>query len=116
MAYATKADLAAFTGLLETELPADSDRLLQRASELVDVATMGRIDPSVTEQAEAAKNATCAQVEYWLQVGEEMDIFGLKDGIAIGSFRTDSLPQALAPRARRYLFLAGLLYRGVGMT
>lgn len=113
MPYATKADLAAYLGVAEQDLPADADRLLQRATELIDEATLGRIDPADTDHADAARQATCAVVEAWLQAGEERDITGQRGGVTLGSLRIDELPQGLPPRARRHLMLAGLLYRGV---
>lgn len=122
MSYATKTDLSAYTGIPETELPADSARLIKRASELIDMATLNRIDTTDTEHAEAAKNASCAQVEYWLQAGEHQDVTGPIQGYSIGSFQVQFgagdnriSPTELAPRAKRYLFLSGLMYRGVGM-
>lgn len=122
MVYATKADLADYIGIEGTNLPVDAERLLERASELMDAATLGRIDQENTNHMEAAKNATCAQVEYWIQTGEQQDVSGPIEGYSIGSLQiqygsgADRVsPTVLAPRSRRYLFLAGLLYRGVSM-
>ncbi len=124
MAYATPADLAAYVSEAIT-LPSTQEqlRLLERASEQVDYLTLGRIDTGNPEHAEAAKLATSAQVEFWLDSGESVDM-----GSAIGSYSIGKMSinyggggagrqgtqGTLAPRARRYLFLAGLLYRGVG--
>jgi hypothetical protein len=126
MAYATTTELQAYLG--GASLPADAQRLLDRASDLVDYITFGKINVSIAYQEEAAKNATCAQVEYWMTMGEDTDISGSSyDSISIGTFqmttsssngsKTTSLgsKHGLAPRAGRILFLAGMAYRGVRM-
>ena len=119
MAYATTEELAEYLSVDEQDLPNDSDRLLDRASEIVDYYTMGRIDNTDTEQSEAAKKATMAQVEQWIEVGDEGII--KVQGLTIGDFQVQfgaggnrTMPE-LASRARKYLFLAGLLHRGVSM-
>lgn len=94
----------------------DAPRLLARASELIDSkarasfvlnkATDLPTDPAV---AAACRDACCAQVEFWLEVGEEHDIAGMANrGAAIGHLRLDALPPELGPRARRILSAAGL--------
>lgn len=117
MAYATKDDVALYTGRDPSDLPTDIDRMLERASELIDFVTLGRlVDNADTEALEAARKAVCAQVEYWLAAGEEQDITGPVQGVSLGSLRVDYGPMSakdLAPRAKRHLWLAGLLYRGV---
>ena len=117
MAYATKDDVAMYTGKALEELPADIDRLLERASEVVDEATLGRIDPANQAHLDAARLATCAQVEYWLTAGEQGAIVGGAPRMSLGSLSVDygsaGGPPVLAPRARRHLLNAGLLYRGV---
>lgn len=124
MAYATKTDVSTYTGIPESDLPTDIDRLIQRASELIDEFALGRIDLTDPEHVEAAKNATCAQVEYWIQgAGEGLAIQGTVRSFQIGNLSIDyGQPGGgqtgggeLAPRARRHLFLAGLFSRGVGM-
>lgn len=116
--YATLADLAVYLAVDLSALPTESQRQLNRASELVDQAVGGAIDTTDVTLAAAAMNATTAQVEYWQAVGEDVSIIGPNAGsVAIGTFRMDgaSLPE-LAPRARKYLLAAGLLYRGVSQT
>lgn len=122
MVYATKADLADYIGVEETNLPVDAERLLERASELMDAAALGRIDPNNAEHIEVVKKATCAQVEFWVQAGEQQDVAGPIEGYRIGgvqiqygSGESRVGPTVLAPRAKRYLFMSGLLYRGVSM-
>lgn len=114
MIYATVEELADYTG----QVVVDAERLLERASEFIDYVTLNRIDASKPNQLEAAKNATCAQVEYFLSVGEQIE--GPLQGVTIGSFQMQFgaganriTPTYLAPRAQRYLLLAGLLYRGL---
>jgi hypothetical protein len=123
MAYATTTQLQAYLGT--ASLPADAQRLLNRASDLVDFVTLGRIETTDTEQVLAAQNATCAQVEYWIEMGEDKDINGESyDSISIGTFQMVNSGSSsyslgnkhgLAPRAGRFLFLAGMAYRGVRM-
>lgn len=118
MAYATAAQVTEYTGV--DSLPDDIDRLIDRADELIDEAVLPNvIDTTDSDQATAAQNATCAQVEYWLNSDEEMDIINLPSYYTIGSYqvgsatRTQGQESKLAPRAKRILFKAGLLYRGV---
>src|SRR5690606_25303032 len=81
MAYATESDLADYLGVSLADLPPDADRLLKRASEDIDYWTLGR-----AMQCEATKLAACAQVEMWLEVGEETDIRGALASFSIGSW------------------------------
>lgn len=118
--YATPEQLATFTG---ATAPADADRLLGRASEVIDAAVRGSVyatSPTTglpTEPAiiTALADATCAQVEFWAASDEEDDILGPVQGISLqglqlqfgaGSNRTT--PTYLAPRAWRILRNAGL--------
>lgn len=116
MAYATEADLAEYLGVSEADLPTDAGRLLERASEAVDYITRGKIDPENAEHSEAAKKATCAQVELWLQTEGIGELPGTIKSFSLGKFSMDfgeaGMPD-VASRAKQYLFLAGLLYRGV---
>ena len=119
MAYATTTELAEYLGVQVADLPDDADRLLERASEMIDYYTLNKIDE---EDAEVAKKATMAQYEWWA----EFDEFGSQqffDEMTIGPFtarnrsggnRQGGAPE-LAPRARRFLFLEGLMYRGVNI-
>ena len=110
MAYATSADLATFTGAPET---ADDDRMLREASEDINDALRGAFyDPTDANIVLALQNATCAQVEYWRETGDELGVSGQYDDVMLGQLRlTRSGKRApkLAPRAMRYLRLAGLL-------
>lgn len=117
MPYATAQDVTEYTGI--DNLPDDIDRIITRAEGLIDEKTRGRIDSDNADHMEAAREATCAQIEYWLSMGEEVDISNMPHNFSIGSFSMGSGNSGqsniskLAPRARRHLFLAGLLYSGV---
>ncbi|AZO95277.1 hypothetical protein [Halocella sp. SP3-1] len=116
MAYATSQDVTDYTGI--TSLPSDIDRLISRAEELIDETTRGKIDTDNANHMEAAKKATCAQIEYWLSNSEEVDISNMPHNFSIGSFSISGNSNQgnfskLAPRARRHLFMAGLLYAGI---
>jgi hypothetical protein len=82
---------------------------------------MGNIDEANTDHAEAAKLATCAQVEYWNEASESVSISNGYKSLSIGSFSVDfgnngggsSNSNSLASRSRFYLQDQGLLYRGV---
>lgn len=112
MIYANNTDLDAF---IEADIPEDSVRLLERASQLVDYITLNRIDTTNTVHLSAAKNAVCSQVEYWMQVGEEVGMIGSPQSFTIGSYQQQGALPMLAPRAKQFLLLAGLLSRSVKM-
>lgn len=93
--------------------PDDISRLLARASELVDGAVR---QPYTTDDdglatdadiAAALRDATCAQVEQWIEVGEENAIDGLAGTPRSvgGGVRAPEL----SPRALRILLNAGLV-------
>ena len=117
--YATTADLAAFTG---QAAPADADRQLLRASELIAETTRLAVyavdtDGLATDSTvlEALRDATCAQVEYWTTGDEEDDILGPLQGVSVGGMQLQygagdnrATPTYLAPRASRILRSAGL--------
>lgn len=116
-AYATPADLTSY--LPDTvDSPEDAARLLERASERVDDFVLAgfALDP-VTQLprdagvAEALRLAACAQVEFWMEVGEAHDIDGIRGGISVPGVQYAS-PPTLAPRARSFLAQAGLMTVG----
>jgi len=118
MSYATQSDVASYIYNDETatdQLPDDIDRLIARAEELIDEAMFGNYDSDNAEHQQAAKKATAAQIEYWLSFDEEIDIINYVDNMSMGNLdmSMDGITK-LAPRAKRELFLAGLLYTGVG--
>lgn len=125
MAYATVAELEAWLGQTP---PADAERLLDRASGLVDRATVAavyKVDdqgaPTNPDMAATLRDATCAQVEYWIETGDEMAAMSTLSSVAIGSVRLGTGQQGggasprLAPRAADLLIVGGLNPRpGVG--
>ena len=111
--YATTVQLQDFIGATRA-LPLDAERLIVRASELIEYATLSRIDTDDTEDAEVAQKATCAQVEFWMETDESHAILAPEGGsrTQIGSLVIQN-PNQLSPRARMILATAGLMYRGV---
>lgn len=110
--------------------PEDLDRLLTRASELIDdycrTAVYDVDDdglPTDADDIAALRDATCAQVEFWLAGDEEDDVLGPVDSISVGGLRIEYSANAgerigvlaLAPRAARILRAAGL-YSGAPVT
>jgi hypothetical protein len=121
--FATSAELDVFIGT-DYAVPVDADRILQRASEIVAFSTIGlysgywhtvTVDDPHDTFTEGLRDATCAQVEFWLEVGEEHDIVGLTGAVTSGRLFLSKLPQQLAPRARRFLLGAGLLHARAGV-
>ena len=118
MAHASPEELQEYMGTEEP--PEDAERLLERASELVDQLILAEND--VEKYGDTLRDATCAQVEWWVETGDELGVSSSMRSISLGSFSADlgrnqqqgGLP-AIAPRARRVLSRAGLLYRGVRM-
>jgi hypothetical protein len=118
-AYATQAEAVAFLadGALDGYSAGEVGRLLMRASEVLDdkVRRPFAVDgttflPTDASIAAAMSLACCAQIEFWLEVGEDHDVSGLANrGVAIGHLRVDALPPELGPRAKRILNGAGLL-------
>ncbi len=119
MAHATTSDLSNW--LPDTiPVPADANRILDRASEVIDAALKTAVyDPD--ETADVLANATCAQVEYWLTGDEEDDVLGPLQGLILnglqlqyGAGTNRATPTYLAPRAWRILNNAGLITGRVG--
>lgn len=116
LAYATTGDLTAYLAVEESTLPADAARLLQRASELVYSLVRRNYDSTVAMHVEAARNATCAQVEYWAEVGEDAAFSRNVQSETHSKVSTTYFAggrREIAPRAYRFLLDAGLLYAGV---
>ena len=106
-------------GVDEIDLPDGAARQLERASDLVDRYSMNRIDPNRDRHAEAAREAVCAQVEWWIENADEYARLPHFESYSVGDFTVHTsngkgLPE-LAPRAYTALFLVGLMYRSVGL-
>lgn len=120
--FATAADLTAWLlgGDYEDQTPTGqpAERLLARATErihwasygtyLIDTLTGMPVDVAV---AQALRDATCAQVEQWFEVGEENDIAGYPGETSMSAGAVSMTRQAaqLAPRAARILLDQGIL-------
>ena len=114
VSYATVTELTEF--IAGRTPPDDAARLLARASELVDdtVRAPFSIDattklPTDPDVAAAIRDATCAVVEAWMEVGESNDVDGLAGAqIAVQGYSGPRAP-TVQPRAVRALNTAGLL-------
>lgn len=120
MAYATSPELVTYTG---ATAPADATRLLARASDLIDdhiVTAVYNVNAAgaATDATviAALRDATCAQVEFWLAGDEEDDVLGPLQGMSAGGQQQQfgagtnrATPMYLAPRAARYLRRSGLM-------
>ena len=122
MAYATTAELADYLGIDAADLPDDAERLLDRASDFIDYVTLSEIDTDDEDEEEAARKATCAQVEFWLTMDEDISITGPAKSFQIGNFRMeygdaegDTTLSQFSQRAYQYLFNVGLMSRSVPM-
>lgn len=114
MAYATVTDLADYLG---REPDSGTERLLARASELIDDFLIGctyNVDGSgnATDATTIAalNQACCAQVEYWLANGDE-----LGDLSRVNSYSIEGISVSfgkpnprVAPRAKDALRVAGI--------
>jgi hypothetical protein len=120
--YATTPDL---TDRLSAAyaVPANSDQLLTKASELIDFATQGRAEWVFTHAAYADGTstavavaalllATCDQVEFWLETGEEHDVLGLDGSLMGGRLQVQRMPGYIGPRPKRGLMQVGLYWAG----
>ena len=120
VAYATVYDLEARLSTTY-DVPANAEQLLAKASELVDDFVLGTRARTLFESTDEADeeritmlaDAVCDQVEFWMEVGEEHDVSGLRGSMVAGRVQVHPVPPALGQRARRTLRRAGLLYLGV---
>ena len=112
-AYATVAEYETWAN---EAAPDNAAWLLARATELVDsivIASFAIDDetelPTDTAKAAALRDATCAQVRFWDEVGYEHDIDGLAGmDVSIGGL-SGTRPPVRAPQAERILRGANLL-------
>lgn len=108
--------------------PADFPSLSLRAGEIVEEMTMYRLTPAsylvmADGVRERVQNAVCAQIEYLdANGGADLDNGADLQSAGLGKFNYSrvagsngsTLQSTFAPRAQRYLFPTGLLYRGGG--
>lgn len=125
MAYATPADLAAL--LAPAAAPANAERLLTRASRVIDTAIKCAVydvdsdgDPTDPAIIAALRDATCEQAAYWIESGADEGLPSGYSSVSIGSVSLSggpgaaagppgTLTGALAGQARAILDEAGLL-------
>lgn len=113
--HATATQLATYLGVDEQDLTVGA-RELTRATEVIDEHIVAPYDTEDPDVLSALADATCAQVEFWLEVGEEHDIGGQRGQVSIGGqggLSISKLPNTLALRARRALSRENLLTRSV---
>jgi len=117
-AYATYAQFMTFFGrtLPGTTSQANVERMLLRASELMDDTVVAPFAvssvttlPTDADVDAAMRDATSAQVEFWLETGEGGDIDGLAGTQVTVAGYTGTRPGVRAPRALRILRNAGLM-------
>lgn len=116
--HATKAQLETWLG---EAAPANADRLLQRASSLIDALVVApyakRADGTIidTKVSTALRDATTAQVEWWIQTGDATEASARFESSGKG-VSVKSTGRRLAPQAEDALFIGGLLNRGIGTS
>lgn len=123
--YATAEQLQARLSPMYT-MPEEEEatRLLGRASELIDYATQGRAAELWAEEfgsgdfgavaKDLLTNATCDQVEFWLEVGEEHAVTGLRGAAQLGRVQIQNIPGDLGRRTLQGLMQAGLYTLATG--
>lgn len=110
---------------LDPEDDAELQKLINRASDIIDFLTRNRIlvfdDLNIIQQDNVQK-ATAAQTEYMVNVGENYNTDGSIQSAKIGSFSyseggdqksSNSTKQSVSSLARQYLSVTGLAYGGV---
>jgi hypothetical protein len=96
------------------------EKWLSRASDDIDIYTFNSFDTADLSVAALAalQKACCAQAESYLVIGDGFDDF---ENFSIGSFSIkkgasgQDRSGVLCENAQRYLFQAGLLFRGVNV-
>ena len=116
--YATAEDLAKYLGIPVEELPKGHNILLQRASELIGIAMRNNFKPSNENHVEAAKLATCAQCQNWIEndlspvSNSHVASYSLGE-LSITYSDVDRFSNKLSVSAARYLNHQHLLYKGM---
>lgn len=118
--YATPAQLADW--LPDGQTVAEPERLLRRASDVVDEAVTGTFTvdddglPTDSDTAAVLRDAACAQVEHWLEVGEANDIDGLAGSQVSVTGYSGRRPPRYGPRMLSILRRNGLINPGNDTT
>lgn len=123
--YATTSDYAEYMYTTVDKVPIDCERLLARASELIEQAVGDNLKTTnvsveiSARQTLALKLATCAQVEYWLDAGENnatsraIKSFSSGDTSVTFADGNSGKVNQMATRTRGYLNKECLLYMGI---
>lgn len=95
---------------------AEVEAMLQEAESLIGIHTMGRSTQEkflTDNQIKAINEAILDQIDYWIFVDPNMDMVGMPVSMKVGGTSLEYKMSELAPRAKRHLYLAGLLSRRV---
>lgn len=120
--YATSTDLTEWYG--DEPIPSDADRLLARASELIDellIAARYKVDdagmPTDPKTVETLRDATCAQVHYLDEVGDDTGAAQQFMSSTLGSatYTRGRASAAIGGSGGRYAPHAATLLRNAGL-
>lgn len=121
--FATTTQLATYLCIDEADLPTDAKRLLARATDDINYIILNN---STTDLDEELANACCAQVEWWIETGDELGLSSIIESMDLGEFSVSygttgastakGVYGPIAQRAYQFLFRAGLLWRGIRST
>lgn len=116
--YATAMELADYLG---SPAPSGAERLLRRASALLDAHVLtpyavtypgGVRTVSDPDVAAALRDAACAQVEWWLETGDEKEATARFASPSVAGISLASSGIRIAPRAIDHLRVGGLHVSG----
>jgi len=110
----TTAGLAEYLSIPENDLPPEAERLLKRSQTAINSLIQNRVKEA-NKKEDDYLNAIYAQVEFWMTIGESADIVSVPNFFSVGTFKMEGGLKALAPRAKRFLTISGLMYKGVSM-
>ena len=115
MAYATYAQYTALG--YATASQATIESYLNRASDDMDIASLGKLDSTALEAEETAilVKATCAQAEHYVLNGTG----GFEGNVSLGTFSMSgakSTSSVVCSRAMRFLAMIGMTNRSVGVS
>lgn len=119
MAYATLTDLINFMGVSQDALPTNVQTLLNRANDIIEGKISRNYNPKREKHVNAAKNAVCAQTQFWIDNNVSPSSDGSVTGYSLGdlsmSYDANSRKAAssICPLAKDYLNDAYLLYLGL---
>jgi hypothetical protein len=115
--YATSAEVAAYMGIAENELPTNVNVLIKRASEIITIGMRGNYDSTNADHIEVVKLATCAQIQDWIErevsavANQNIQSYSL-GSLSMTYASNDSNRNKLCITSARYLNTYHLLYKG----